>query len=73
MNIEEHAKKFREIVEKYGFDEESKAEDLSNFLLKEKTVNAKDFAKLFAMEESDAQIFLSFIAKGIHYKQHHMK
>lgn len=72
MNIEEHSKKFEKIVQKYNFDSVEKAEEITNYLTKQKEVSAKEFAGLFAIDQNDADLFLSFISKGIQYKKNHL-
>ena len=71
MNVKDHAKKFKDIIQKYHLDEKNKAEEISNFLTKsnQKSVSAKEFAKLFAMTEKEAVIFLSFIERGIKFRE----
>lgn len=36
------------------------------------TISVKDFVNLFAMDEKDALIFLSYIEKGINFKRKHV-
>lgn len=72
MDILEHGEKFNEIIRKYNFDSPEKAEEISDFLTDNKNhdnVSAEEFAKLFAIEEEEAIIFLSFIKKGIEFKE----
>lgn len=71
MEIEELHKRFRDIIEKYGLDDEKSAEDISQFLTNStrEGVNAKDFASLFGMTEDEAKLFLSFIDKGLRFKE----
>ncbi|MBN2880644.1 hypothetical protein JXM83_01205 [Candidatus Woesearchaeota archaeon] len=67
MEIQELYSKFMEVVEKYGFKEESLATEISNYLAKQKVVNASTFAVDFAMEESDASVFLAFLERGLDF------
>lgn len=69
MDLQEHKKKFEEIVQKYNLETPEKAEEIANFLTSEKNVSVKEFAVLFAMGEEDAKIFFSFIEKGIKFKE----
>ena len=69
MEIAEHKKEFDRITEKYCLKDPEKAEEIANFLLKQKKISAEEFAKYFAMSEKDAKIFLSFIEKGISFKE----
>jgi predicted HTH domain antitoxin len=69
MEVIEHKKKFDEIVRKYKLFEEKKAEEISIFLTKSKVVSRGEFATLFNMDINDADIFLSFIHKGIIFKE----
>ena len=74
MDIKEHKQEFDKIIEKYNLKDEEKAEEIANFLInsnKDK-VSAEEFAKLFAMTKKEAMIFLSFIGKGIKFKEEHM-
>ena len=67
MDIKQHAKQFKKIINKYNLD--AKAEEISHFLTKQNSVSAKEFAKLFAMTEKEAVIFLSFIERGIKFRE----
>lgn len=71
MDIEEHKKRFDEIITKYGLDEESKAGEVADFLTKhdKPQVSAEEFAKLFGMKEEEAVTFLSYIEKGLRFKK----
>lgn len=74
MDIEEHKRRFDEIITKYGLDEESKAGEVADFLTRhdKPSVSAGEFAKLFGMEEEEAVTFLSFIERGLRFKQDHL-
>jgi hypothetical protein len=74
MDIAKHKEEFDSIVEKYGLRDESKALEIAEFLTshKEESVSAKEFADLFAMTPSEAVIFLSFIQRGIRFKEEHI-
>lgn len=69
MDIATHHKKFRSIVKKYSLD--SKASEISSYLTKASTniVSAEKFASDFAMEIEDSVIFLSWIERGIQFKE----
>ncbi len=69
MDIKKHKSQFDSIVKKYGLFDEDKATEVANFLTKEKKVNSEEFAKLFAMKEDEARIFLSFIEKGLQFRK----
>lgn len=67
-----HRQEFDRIVNKYKLQDKDKAEEVAKFLTKGEKINAKEFATLFAMSEDEAVIFLSFIQKGIKFKEEHM-
>jgi len=71
MDIEKHSKEFQKIIQKYNLSDEKKAEAIANFLTKssQKQVSAKEFSELFAMTQKEAVLFLSFVEKGIKFKQ----
>jgi len=69
MDIAQHKQEFDRIIEQYSLDE--KADEVSEFLVG-KSTTAKEFATLFAMKEKDAEIFLSFVHKGIRFKEKHL-
>ncbi len=70
-HLEKHKEEFQKIIGKYNLSEESKAEEIANFLTKsnQKEVSAKEFASLFNMTEREAVIFLSWIQIGIKFKE----
>lgn len=76
MSVEQIKKlkeEFDRIINKYNLSDEDKAEEIANFLTSKKngeTISAKDFATLFAMQENEAEVFLSFIATGLKFKKH---
>lgn len=74
MDIKNHKNKFEKIVEKYNLKDESKAGEIANFLTKarQEKVSAKEFSKLFNMDEEDAVVFLSFIQRGLEFKENHI-
>ena len=74
MDIKDHTDKYLEIIKKYNLSDDKKAEEISTYLTNDhgKIISAKEFSVLFAMEEKDAEIFLSFIQKGIGFKQAHL-
>ena len=71
MDVETHYKEFMRVVEKYDLSDEDKAEEIAHFLTNKKrdNISTTDFAKLFAMDEKDALMFLSYIEKGINFKR----
>jgi hypothetical protein len=78
ISIEEHCKKFLEIREKYNLSDTEKAEEIAKFLTthkedKEQKITIKEFSKLFNINEEDSFIFLTFIEKGLMFKEKHMK
>ena len=69
-DIFKHKLKFNEIITKYNLDKGEKAAEIAKYLTgSKKIINAKEFATLFAMSEDDALVFLSFIEKGIKFKE----
>lgn len=74
MDIEKHRDEFLSIIEKYNLQDADKAEEIAVFLTKTSggKVDSDEFAKSFAMDEYEAKIFLSFIHKGIQFKEKHM-
>jgi hypothetical protein len=70
MDIEKHKSEFDRVVEEYGLAE--KAEEIAGFLLKKSEITAEEFATFFAMTEHDAEIFLSFIEKGVRFRENHL-
>ena len=71
MDIEKHKQEFDRIIEKYNLADEEKAEEIAKFLTdaKKEAVSAKEFATLFGMEVEEAILFLSFIEKGIKFRE----
>ena len=69
MDLTEHKKEFEKVVKKYNLGENQKLDEIISYILKTQKINSNEFAKLFAMEERDAQIFLSFIEKGLKFKE----
>ena len=72
MDIFEHKKKYQEIISKYNLSEEKKAEEIAQFLTKNKKISAEVFSQKFGMTEKEAVVFLSFIEKGIEFKTKHI-
>ena len=71
MDIATHKRKFEEVVLKYHFNEKDKAEEIAKFLTRNlhDRVSPDEFAILFAMQKEDADIFLTFIEKGLEYHE----
>ena len=74
MNLEKHKEEFMTIIKKYQFYTSEKAQEIANFLIKhtDNSVSAKEFANKYQMTENEAYIFLSFIQKGIKFKEEHL-
>ena len=70
-HLKKHKEEFQKIIDKYHLSDEDKAEEIANFLTKnkQKEVSAKDFSNLFAMTEKESVIFLSWIQTGIKFKE----
>ena len=71
MDIATHKQKFDEVIKRYDLAE--KAEEIANYLTRHKEINSSEFANLFAMDDADARIFLSFIRKGIEFREKHLR
>lgn len=72
--LEKHKEDFKNIVSKYGLSHEDKAYEIARFLTKAEggVVSALEFSILFGMTESEAETFLSFIDKGLRFKEEHL-
>ncbi|MBW3020372.1 hypothetical protein KY334_03670 [Candidatus Woesearchaeota archaeon] len=71
-SIQEHHNMFKEVIRKYNLDSPEKAEELAHYLVSNNGVSVEEFSKIFAMNEEDAEILLSFILKGIRFKEEHI-
>jgi hypothetical protein len=71
MDLEKHKQEFENIIKKYNLSSQEKANEIAIFLTKNE-IDIKEFATLFNMDKEDAIIFLSFIQKGIEYKEKHI-
>jgi len=69
MTIETEYQNWKSIIKKYNFDNEEKALEIAEYLTKSKIVSPKEFATLFITSESEAELFLRFIEKGIRFKE----
>lgn len=70
MELEEHKEKFQQIIKKYGFSDEIKAQEITDFLLSNNQgVSLDEFSKRFSIPKDEAKVFLSFIVKGIEFKE----
>ena len=74
MDLAEHKEKFDQIIKKYDLFREETASTIADFLTgnHKESISVKEFAKQFNMEESDAKIFLDFIAIGLRFKETHL-
>ena len=72
MDTQEHKQAFQEIIKKYGLSQEEKASQIADYLMQKKEIDAHRFAQHFGMQEKDAVLFLSFIHKGIRFKEEHI-
>ena len=72
MDTATHKEEFLRIVNKYNLHDEDKAGEITDYIMQKKDIEAKEFARLFAMDEKDAVIFLSWIHKGIRFKEEHI-
>lgn len=74
QDIAEHKEAFEKIAHKYDLRNEEKAGEIADFLVSHPAgkVSAPEFAKLFAMSEEEAETFLSFIDRGLRFKEQHI-
>ncbi len=70
-DIKAHKEAFDKVIKKYNLSDEQKAGEIADFLTKQKEniVSVKEFSTCFAIEEADAEVFLSFILRGIKFKE----
>lgn len=66
MELKKHAGEFKRIVEEYKLAD--KAEEIAEYMTKHQKISVKEFATLFNMKERDAQLFVSFISRGIKFR-----
>jgi hypothetical protein len=67
MDIARHKQEFDKVIAKYNLAE--KADEISDYIIKTKKIKVFEFATLFNIDEKDAEILLSFIDKGIKFKE----
>ena len=72
MDLLEHKKEFDRIVKENNFFDENKAKNLAQFLTKQNQISIKDFSKKFNLSEKDSKLFLTFVHKGIQFKQEYI-
>lgn len=69
-DIFEHKKEFDRIIKLYGLDDAQKAQEITDYILsKQGKLSLSEFSNHFAMTQEDAKTFISFIAKGVEFKQ----
>ena len=73
-DIAEHKERFEAIAKKYDLKNEEKAGEIADFLTTphKPGVAAHEFATLFGMTEEEATDFLSFIDRGLRFKEKHI-
>jgi len=64
-DIEKHVEAYQRILKEYSLAE--KADEIAEFLTSNVT-NSEEFSKLFNVAKDDAEIFLSFIKKGLSFR-----
>lgn len=70
--LKEHKAAFDEIVKKYNFAQEERAQELATFLTKPRKddkISSDEFATLFGMSQEEASVFLSFVQMGLEFKK----
>ena len=73
MDLDEHKKKFQEVVKRYNLDREDTAREISLYLTQTPKISVSNFSEEFNIDLDDAKIFLSFIVKGIEFKEKNLK
>lgn len=73
-DIKEHKEEFDKIVDTYGLRSEEKADEIAKYLTshREGVISLDEFASLFGMKKDDAHTFLSFVARGLKFKEEHI-
>jgi len=63
--------KFRETIEKHGFNSEERAKEIADYVTdhKKSGFSIEDFAKDFNIPKEDAEIILKTIYKGVEFKK----
>lgn len=71
MDTEQHYKEFMDIIRKYGLDSSDKADEIAHLLTdaKKGSMTPKEFSVHFGMTEHEAAVFLSWIEKGLNFKE----
>jgi len=69
MDVKKHYEKFIEIIKKYNLDSEQKANEIADYLQKNKILSLEEFSKDFVIPLDEAKIFLDFIKKGLEFKK----
>lgn len=66
-----HKEDFERIINKYSLKEESRAMKIANYLTENGRdgIDLDDFSKTFEIEKNDARVLISFIVKGIKFKE----
>jgi len=72
--IQKHKDEFEKIAIKYDLRKEKKAGEIADFLTTHPAgkTSVKEFSSTFGMSEAEALVFLSFIDKGLRYKEMHI-
>jgi len=66
MDLIEQKQKFDDITAKYGLT--AKADEIADVVVGKK-ISVSEFATLFGLEHEDAELYLSFILKGLEFKE----
>ncbi|MBN1274969.1 hypothetical protein JXA12_01630 [Candidatus Woesearchaeota archaeon] len=71
MDLEEHHHQFEAIAERHGLKNEEQAGRIADFLVSHPAgkVSAPEFSEEFGMSEEEAVVFLSFIDRGLRFKE----
>jgi hypothetical protein len=62
---------FGKVILKYNLKDEKRTQEIADYLTKDRKnrISAEGFARKFRMDIRDAKVFLSFIVKGIEFKE----
>ena len=65
---------FGKVIVKYNLKDEKKAKEIADYLTRDRKnrISSEGFARKFRMDLRDAKVFLSFIVKGLEFKEKHL-
>lgn len=71
-NLDNHKKEFERIIQENNLNTEEKASQIANYVTGKQTISAEEFSAEFGIPLEDSKTFLSFIKKGISFKEEHV-